>query len=258
MKKTFCFTVDDNIRFLKELTDINYTSMFDHPYLSMYKRLHEKYSVKVQLNLFYEYEDFDLSMMTERYKSEWRDCSDWLKLSFHSKLENERPYINSGYDEVYGDCNNVNREILRFAGPASLADTTTLHYCVATEEGIKALSDNGVKGLLGLFGSTADPRTSYGIDDANAEKLRNGSTLFLGTMYYAAIDIILNRFTREDNLRRLNYLKERDLVHIMIHEQYFYPDYKNYQSDFEYKLSDAFMFLKENGFESILFEEEIG
>ena len=30
--------------------------MFDHPYLAMYRRLHEKFGLKVQLNLFYDAE----------------------------------------------------------------------------------------------------------------------------------------------------------------------------------------------------------
>ena len=50
MKKTFCFTVDDNIRFLKEIAEKNYKSIFEHPYLAMYKRLHEDFDLKVQLN----------------------------------------------------------------------------------------------------------------------------------------------------------------------------------------------------------------
>ena len=50
--KTFCFTIDDNIRFLKELTAQKPGSMFDHPYLAMLRRLHERFDLKIQLNLF--------------------------------------------------------------------------------------------------------------------------------------------------------------------------------------------------------------
>jgi tRNA nucleotidyltransferase (CCA-adding enzyme) len=41
IEKPACFTVDDNIRFLKELTQHPQNSLFDHPYLAMMKRLHE-------------------------------------------------------------------------------------------------------------------------------------------------------------------------------------------------------------------------
>ena len=114
--KNFVFTVDDNIRFFKEICERGYGSVFEHPYLAMYKRLHKKYGSNIQLNLFYECEGFCLSDMTDRYKKEWENCSEWLKMSFHSRIENVRPYENSGYDEVFSDCERVNKEILRFAG----------------------------------------------------------------------------------------------------------------------------------------------
>ena len=71
--KRFCFTVDDNIRFLEELTRGSCNSIFDHPYLGLYRRLHEKYGLKVQLNLFYEMPGFDLSLVTDRYRAEWQE-----------------------------------------------------------------------------------------------------------------------------------------------------------------------------------------
>ena len=109
MKKSFCFTVDDNIRCLRELTAGSYRSIFEHPYLGMYFGLHEKYGLKVQLNLFYKTDDFDLSLMTDRYREEWQANSDWLKLSFHSEAETVKPYEHSGYDKVFDDCQSFHR-----------------------------------------------------------------------------------------------------------------------------------------------------
>ena len=83
--KRFCFTVDDNIRFLKEITERKYGSLFEHPYLAVYKRLHDELGLKVQLNLFYRTieGDFNLSQVTDKYYNEWKQNADWLKLSFH-------------------------------------------------------------------------------------------------------------------------------------------------------------------------------
>ena len=39
--------------------------------------------------------------MSAVYYEEWKENSDWLKLSFHSDLENVKPYESSGYDVVY-------------------------------------------------------------------------------------------------------------------------------------------------------------
>lgn len=255
--KKFCFTVDDNIRFFKEITERGYGSIFEHPYLNLYKRLHEKYGLKVQLNLFYEMPSFDLRGMTDKYAEEWRLNSDWLKLSFHSKLENPYPYQYSEYDEVYTDCQNVHNEILRFASPESLGKTTTVHCCRATEDGLRALKDNGVLGLLGLYGNEIKPRSSYQSTRDEDEAIRRGEIVYNNGIAYGGIDIILNAFSKENILSQLDGLNGREFIKIMIHEQYFYPDYKNYQPDFEEKIDAAFAFLAENGYESIFFEEQI-
>lgn len=253
--KWFCYTVDDNIRFLKEINERRPNSLFDHPYLAMYKRLHKQFGLHVQLNLFYQCPDFDLSEMTDRYRDEWAANAHWLKLSFHSRCESARPYEKAGYDEVFADCGAVHREILRFAGAESLARTTTVHYCLATDEGIAALRDHGIVGLLGLYGEDQRPNRSYQSTDEERTRLRAGETVISGGIAYAGIDIILNCFGKDEILRRLSALMGRHLIKVMIHEQYFYSDYPRYQPEFEEKLYQAFSHLSENGYESRFFEE---
>ena len=253
--KNFCFTVDDNIRFLKELNESPYSDIFCHPYLDMYRRMHEKYGMKIQLNLFYEMKDFNLSQMTDKYRDEWLANADWLKLSFHSRVENVSPYLSSGYGEVFEDCQKVHREIVRFASPSSLARTTTIHYCLATKEGLSALKDNGVQGLLGLYGSHASPSSSYQSTSAECVFIRDGQAVLSDGMMYSGIDIVLNCHSEDEILSRLNGLTDRDLIKVMIHEQYFYSDYRKYQPNFEKKLQITFDFLKKNGYDSIFFED---
>ncbi len=252
--KTFCFTVDDNIRFIKELTYGNYDSIFDHPYIALYKRLHYEYGIKVQLNLFWEQGEFNLSMATDKFRNEFAENSDWLKLSFHSKRENVKPYESSGYYEVCKDCADVHCEILRFASPSALAKTTTLHYCLATNDGLQALKDNGVRGLLGLYGTKNQPRTSYQNTDEQCQKIREGEILDVDGIAYAAIDVVLNEFNTSEILSQLQKLSNRVMIKVMIHEQYFYMDYRKYQPDFEQKLAKTFDFLTKNGYQSTFLE----
>lgn len=256
--KSFTFTVDDNIIFFREISERGYDSLFEHPYLAMYKKLHEKLGLKIQLNLFYEDKKlFNLSKFPDRYKKEWEEASDWLKLSFHSKLENVNPYEFSGYDEVFSDCRDVQREILRFASESSLAKTTTVHYCRTTFDGLRALYDNGVRGLLGLYGKNQNPSVSYMRDEKETERILLGENILTDGMTYAGLDIVLNCHKKKEILRRLDSLYGRKLIKIMIHEQYFYEDYPSYQADFEEKLTAAFCALEENGYKSVFFEETI-
>ena len=254
MSRVFCFTVDDNIRVFKDLTEGEYGSLFDHPYLAMYRRLHQKPGLCVQLNLFFQGKEFTLADMTDRYREEWRENADWLKLSFHSKLENVRPYEASGYDEVYTDCADVQREILRFASSENLGKTTTIHFCEATDEGLRALYDHKVKGLLGLYD---EKRNSYQSSLEDRARMIKGEVVEDRGIAYAAIDIVLNNFTREQILEQLGGLVGRDQIRVMIHEQFFYPDYPRHQQDFEQKLDATFSFLRENGYVSDFFENMI-
>ena len=255
--KSFCFTIDDNIKFFKEISAQKCSSIFMHPYLAMLKRLHEKYALKIQLNLFYRCDGFTLSDFDERYKSEWEENADWLKLSFHSEFENVRPYEFSEYEEVFYDCKRVNEEILRFASNKSLAKTTTVHYCLLTEGGIRAMKKNGISGLLGLYGTKEKPESSYQSTELEGDMIRSGKTVKSGDISYSAIDIVLNNYGEREILSRLNGLLGRDLIKVMIHEQYFYEDYTSYQPDFEKKLDATFKYLTKNGYKSIFFEDSL-
>ena len=255
--KKYCYTVDDNIKFFAQITEMGCGSIFEHPYIAMYKRLHERFGVKVQLNLFYETDGFTLADFSDRYKDEWRENFSWLKLSFHSRRENSCPYKVSGYDEVYADCSAVNKEIIRFASEAALAKTTTVHYCLTTPEGHDALKDCGVKGLLGLYGSPEAPRVSYSIPLEGCEAIRAGEDFHYSGITHAAIDVILNLYTKEQIIEHLEERSDRERLHVMIHEQYYYPDYPGYQPDFEEKLVAAFTYLEDNGYVPDFFENMI-
>ena len=257
MDKCFCFTVDDNIRVFKELTAGNYSSAFDHPYLALYRHLHETYGLCVQLNLFYECDGFTLSDMTDRYREEFEKNADWLKMSFHSRLENVRPYEHSGYAEVLSDCAFVEREIIRFAGEKALAKTTTIHFCLLTKDGIHAMKARGTRGLLGLYGTKEKPRLSYGTREEDGALIRNGETILDQGIFYAGIDIVLNCYSKDENLAILSTLYGRNLIKVMIHEQYFYPDYPYYQAEFGEKLDAVFSALVNEGYQSTFLENTL-
>ncbi len=256
--KKFCFTVDDNIIFCEELTKGSYNSLFEHPYLAFYKELHDKFDIKVQLNMFYRKGGYDLSMMTDKFKDEWKEASDWLKLSFHSIEEAKCFYTECTYDEMYTECKALHDEVIRFAGETSLAETTTVHYCQSSKNGLKAMRDLGIKGVLGLFGTDASPRTSYGISLSDAAKIRSGEMITIDGITHHPLDIVLNKFSTVEILAFLKtVVGKRETVSIMIHEQYFYPFYKAYQPDFKEKIFSAVKFLCENGYKGCLLEEMI-
>lgn len=147
-------SIDDNIWFLRDIhqNSARYNSIFDNEYLGFLKQVHDAYGTKIHLNLFYETDGFNLSQLTDKYKSEWTSNADWLRLSFHARGEfPDMPYRTAGYEQVAEDCELVKNEIRRFAGEAVMGPVTTLHWGEATVEGSRALRDAGYVGQLGYF-----------------------------------------------------------------------------------------------------------
>ena len=133
-KKSFlrcnCY-IDDNSFFFTDLAKERPKSAFDHFYLKGLKNIHNKYGMKVTLNLFYhnDHFDFELKDMPDIWKSEFIDNSDWLKFSFHSYGEfPDRPYLETTREEFARDWDLVQNHIYRFAGEECYINPVVIHW----------------------------------------------------------------------------------------------------------------------------------
>ena len=266
--RSFRISSDDNIRFLSELSSGDYASIFDHPYLAVYKKAHDLYGASVHLNLFYAFDDkarscfsdahdyFDLSMMTDRYKAEFERNSDWLKLSFHSHSEfPDAPYKNTEPEVVTRDAVRVLREIARFAGKGSISDATTVHFGAATADSVRALRALGLRALAGYFEMHhGRPCVSYYAPEELV--LHVGARDFWHDkdtdMIFLRIDRVLNIGSLDEILAELPTIVDDPhrggFVSLMIHEQYFYSDYRRYLPDFEERVLAPCRYLAERGY----------
>jgi len=268
----FRVSSDDNIIFLQDITENKdvYSSIFDNPYLSIYKKAHDLYGAKVHLNLFYEFHPeernrfsdksrkyFDLSMMTDKFKDEFRANSDWLKLAFHSNSEfPDAPYKNATAEQITADCRKICREIVRFAGAECISDSTTIHYGAVTKEGVRALRALGFKSLTGYFERSASgaPVVAYYTDGEILDHI-GGRDFWYDTqedMIFAKIDSVLNTGSFEQVMASVKTAvsdpHRGGFVSVMIHEQYFYNDYVRHLPDFEARVLEPCRYLYENGY----------
>jgi len=161
MAKKAYFYIDDTIWVLRDLTRTQPASLFDVPLLNVLKKAHDRYGVKVQLNLFYRTDyfygcdEFTLADVTDVYKSEWEEASNWLKMAFHAKQEfPDYPHINSSYEDIYGLFKDIEKEVFRFAGEKSFTYGVCPHWLPVSKPGVKALYDCGVRLLDATFGET--------------------------------------------------------------------------------------------------------
>ena len=266
----FRLSSDDNILFLQDITknQDKYSSIFDNPYLALYKKAHDVFGACVHLNLFYEYipdarqfsahpDRFDLSMMTDRFKSEFEANSDWLKLAFHANAEfPDKPYKFATAEKITEDYEKIIREIVRFAGESVLTDSTTVHWGAANREVVRALRALGLCSLTGYFRRTAkgEPLVSYYFDGADLDHIGSRDFFYDADedMIFAQIDLVLNEKTYADVMEALPAITDDPhrggFVSLMIHEQYFHTDYRRHLPDFEARVLDACKYLHDRGY----------
>jgi len=291
-EKKFYFTVDDAIVFLYDLNKNpeKYPSMFDHHFLAPFKKAHELYGANIHLNLYYEFnsesaadfaehkEYFNLSMMTDRYRCEFEENSDWLTLSFHANANYPSMPGKKLSAEFFGESiRKVHREICRFAGPKSLLLATTMHWGNAYMEVQRAFRDHGYRiqfasfrvvdndsSYLGYYGRDGLPKyiRGSGVDAYNnssdAKDGKPGRDFWHDNaedIAFCHTDMVLNVIELKDVAPWIdNYLEHcngRCFMHPMIHEEYYYSDYAVYIPDCGERVLAAIKHLYELGYRSV-------
>ena len=259
--KVYRFGIDDNIWVFRDLARERPASLFDNRYLKNLQLLHEKYGTLFVLNVFYETEGFALSQMPDCYREEWEANASWLRLAFHSQNE-PRSYALSSYEEVYRECEEVHRQIRRFAGEKTLSLYTTIHFTSMAYEGCRALRDCGIKGLIcSAPGDYDNIRCSYYLNQEQTVFMDQNSTV-LDTetgLLFLRNDITINRGKLEDIVPILDGVlagaKKDHFMAILLHEQYFYSYYPAYLPDYTKRMEVAIQWMLAHGYRSIFLEE---
>ena len=161
--KYFFSFIDDAIWVFRDLTRKRPDSLFDNPFFAILKNAHDRYGLKTQINLFfrtdyyYGMDEFDLSQMTDAYKAEFTEASDWLKLGFHAYQEfPDYPHVNSTYDDIYKLFSMIRDEVIRFAGEKSFAYGVIPHWVPVSFDGCRALRDCGAELVCVTVGDTKE------------------------------------------------------------------------------------------------------
>jgi hypothetical protein len=261
--KRYRFSTDDNCRFLAEITRDRPDSIFDHPYMALWRDMHEKYGTRVHHNLFFEHNGFDLTRMPDSYRDEWQANADWLRLTFHSRANEPRnPYIDASAEQIVTDFDLVTREIERFAGPELLSPFTTIHWGEATLEACRALRERGIVGFVGYFiFRDHDPAVCYYLD-ADMTRYMNAHDYWYDTredIFFVKHDMVVNNVEPQDVVPGLQPLaadpNQAELFELMIHEPQFYPGWTGYRPDYRQRVETAIRWATENGYKSVFYEE---
>ena len=269
------FTIDDTLFFLREIHRNGYKSLFEDEFLGNLQRLHRKYGMKVALNLFYESsgdkehltaerEHFDLSQFSDRYKSEWRDNANWLRLSFHARREHPgEPYKNASVETLIADFVEIEREIKRFAGEETYLPATVVHFGTIRPDTYKPLAEHGVTALSGYFTRrpNGDYYVNYQMDGPRSDYLNRHDFLLDvdSGIVFSKIDLVANLVPLQEIVPTLEKViadpNTAEFVDLLTHEQYFWPFYKNHLPDHWDRLDCAFAFLNERGYKPVFMND---
>lgn len=258
------FSIDDNSFFLRDVAQKGYPSLFDCFYLKMLRDLHTRFGTRYTLNVYFTTEDgFDLTKFPDRYRGEWRDNADWLKLAFHARANMpDRPYQNAPVDRLLRDLDQVAEQIHRFAGPEVYAPPTVIHWGMTPEAAFKPLYGRGVRVLSGYFALMNGVwDVNYRFDDTRSEYLSRHDALkdFESGIVFSRIDMVCNLVPVEKIAATLEPLtrdpNQAEIMDIFTHEQYFWTFYKDYIPDHPQRLETTLHWLTEHGYKPVFYHE---
>ena len=263
------FSLDDNIWFLQNLAKNQnvYKSMFEDPWLTLLKTMHDRYGTKFHVNIYYEcpeFGGFNLTMLSDKFKDEWKYNSDWLRLSCHANANlPDHPYIQATYNQTYFEFKRVQDQILRFAGEEAFAGpVTTIHWGDATEDAVRAVRDLGIRCMVGSFmwGLPNDTTIAYHMNAEQCALLN-----IYGLYFDKKTDMMFFRYGGAAGGHSLQHgpLSEvapgfsifraghpyYPLRELCLHEEYFYPHYKAYMPDYYDRFETGIRWCVDNGYE---------
>ncbi|HWQ53845.1 MAG TPA: SMP-30/gluconolactonase/LRE family protein [Bryobacteraceae bacterium] len=257
------FSTDDNIWFLRDIARhaSTYKSIFDNDYLAFWREMHRKYGTKIHHNIYYETTGFNLSQMPDKFREEWRANADWLRLTFHARANDPaRPYVHASAEQIRQDYLMVNREIERFAGKELLSPVTTIHWGAATQPAAAALRKEGVRVLLGVDAFRDDiPYVGYHLSVPQYRRIL-GRDYWKDTredIIFIHHDIVVNSVPLDKIAPYLERIvsdpHESEVLELIIHEQYFYPDYRGYEPDYRARVERAIEWVTRRGYKPVFF-----
>ncbi|MBN1422773.1 MAG: hypothetical protein JXP34_28615 [Planctomycetes bacterium] len=258
------FSIDDNSFFLRDIARKKYASLFDCFYLKLLRDLHAKFGTRFVLNIYYTTgDDFSLPAFPDRYKGEWKDHADWLRLAFHAHANDPaRPYQYASPQQLIGDLDRVANEILRFAGDATYTPPTVIHWAMVQPASLRPLYERGVRVLSGYFakwGGVWD--INYLFDDERSEYLSRHDALkdFESGIVFSRVDIVCNSTPIPQIIPTLEPLaadpNRAEIMDLFTHEQYFWPFYPNYLPDHGERLETAIRWVTERGYKPVFYHE---
>ena len=231
--------------------------------------LNRRYGTKFSLNIYYSTDlgdknAFDLTQFSDRYKSQWQDNADWLKLAFHAYSDlPDRPYQNDEHGKkMLADMDKVVEQIYRFAGQQAYCEPAVIHWAMAPKSALEPLYGQGVRVLSGYF-AKIDGKwdINYLFDDIRSEYIAQRGLLkdFDSGIVFSRVDIVVNDMAIEEIEplleKRAGDTNHTGIIDMFTHEQHFWSFTPDYLPNHPQMLEMAIRWVTERGYKPVFFHE---
>jgi hypothetical protein len=165
-------SVDDVNIMLKELSDKNYKTIYQHEIFNFLKSMHDQYGAVFSLYCFYQNPEdplWTLSNMTDQYRNEFEKASSWLKFGFHAQHSSTKYNETVNPETALEHYTTFVDAVRKFAGSASIDRIPRIHYFMGNKEQTRKWknAEYGVEGFL----SADDTREVNGYLNANERSI---------------------------------------------------------------------------------------
>lgn len=175
--KVIHYSLDDSYRALRRLIteEATYTSIFDNYIFGRLKEVHEQTGAKFTMNVILDIEDFDITLVPDKFASDFQANKDWLKFAYHD-LDGD--HSETTYAAMASAYQTFVSNVYRFTGTYDCIDTMPrLDGFVGNISVVKAMQDNNAAPIVGLL-SADDARNSYYLSSAQSAIARNKGKYF--------------------------------------------------------------------------------
>ena len=157
----------------------------------------------------------------------------------------------------------MEHEIERFAGKELTCPETTVHWGDVTKEAIEALRQEGVKVEVAYFTANEDGLAVASLYlPVQQWRYMSGHDYWKDRQLDVTLvrhDMVINLFRVDEIVPQLERVAadphQSEVLELMIHEEYFYPDYVAYEADYRQRVETAIRWVTEKGYKSVFYND---
>lgn len=252
IKKNYHLSIDDVITIFEDinLNKDNYESIFQNDTLNWLREVNNQTGATITCYIFYENENFKLDQMTDKFKKEFIENSNWLRFGFHSR-NGSTTYLENG-GGLINDYKKVIKELIRVVGSESIDNVIRLQSFEGNRDDLLRIASLEEEPIIGLL-TADDKRGSYYLNNEENSYIYCHDILSKDDLVFISTDLRIEFIDNiDDKFNELtsssSWTNQLNILEVFTHE--WELNYDNKQ-----KVLMISKYAQENGYSSYFYED---